>query len=48
MPGIESEHARGTGLGLALCKSTVEAHGGKVGVESQVGKGTRFYFILPA
>jgi signal transduction histidine kinase len=37
----------GSGLGLSIAKQLVEAHGGAVGVESEVGVGTRFYFSLP-
>lgn len=38
---------RGTGLGLAIVKNIITAHGGKVGVKSEINKGTEFYFILP-
>jgi PAS domain S-box-containing protein len=37
----------GTGLGLAITKSLVEMHGGKLRVHSEVGKGSRFEFVLP-
>ena len=39
---------KGTGLGLILCKDFIEKNGGSIGVESQEGKGTVFFFRLPA
>ncbi len=43
-----SRQTGGAGLGLAIAKGIIEAHGGQIGVESLPGKGTRFYFALPS
>ncbi len=42
-----SRDTGGSGLGLAIAKGIIEAHGGRIGVESELGQGTRFFFTLP-
>ena len=46
--GPDESGKGGTGLGLAACKNIIDAHGGKIRVESTVGKGTCFTLKLPA
>ncbi|HEU4672825.1 MAG TPA: response regulator [Candidatus Limnocylindrales bacterium] len=45
--GSGAQRTDGTGLGLALTRRLVEAHGGRISVESAVGKGSRFAVVLP-
>jgi heavy metal sensor kinase len=43
-----SPEAEGSGLGLAICRSIAEAHGGRLGIDSGAGRGTRVTLVLPA
>lgn len=47
-PFATAGREKGLGLGLAICKSIVEAHGGTIRVETEIGKGTTFFIRLPA
>ena len=48
LDGSTTRHHEGTGLGLALAHSIVQAHGSSIKVESYVGQGSCFSFALPA
>ena len=43
----KDSHTAGTGLGLAVCKEIIDLHGGSIDVDSQIGKGSSFWFRLP-
>jgi len=47
LPGPNDARARGSGLGLAFCRLAVEAHGGRIWVQSEEGRGSAFHVLMP-
>jgi signal transduction histidine kinase len=42
-----TEKPQGTGLGLPICREIINHHGGKIWAESELGKGSKFIFVIP-